>query len=112
MKTNDIAIAYISWPGGGKRRPIFIIYEQENIIHFYKITSKYESKSSSIQKKYFKIKHWGQAGLKKQSYIDTITVGEIDKRKFNLKLISKLTEEDAKELTYFLARTKQKSIQN
>lgn len=28
MRTNDISTAYISFPGGGKRRPIFILSDK------------------------------------------------------------------------------------
>ena len=102
MKTNDISIAYISWNGGGKKRPIYIISDSDNKVRFYKITSKYENKSFEIRKNYFKIDHWKEAGLNKQSYIDTITVGKIDKRKFNLRFIGRLSKQDAEKLVMFL----------
>lgn len=35
MKTNDISTAFISWPGGGKRRPIYIISDVDNKVRFY-----------------------------------------------------------------------------
>lgn len=102
MKTNDISTAYISFPGGGKRRPIFIISDKEGVVRFYKITSKYANKSNEIKKMYFPIDHWQEAGLNKQSYIDTITVGRINKHDFKLKLIGRLIPEDARKLEAFL----------
>lgn len=102
MKTNDISTAYISWPGGGKRRPIYIISDENDKVRFYKITSQYKNKSPQIQQHYFKINQWSEAGLNKQSYIDTITVGKIDKRKFDIEVIGKLTNQDAERLVAFL----------
>ena len=32
MKTNDISTAFVSWPGGGKRRPIYIISDESEQI--------------------------------------------------------------------------------
>lgn len=106
MKTNDIATAFIAWPGGGKKRPIYVISEQENIVRFFKITSQYKNKSPKIKKKYFTIKHWSEAGLNKQSYIDTITIGEINRAKFDLEIIGRLIEEDAEEFVLFLEQNK------
>lgn len=103
MQTNDISIAFISWPGGGKRRPIYIISDENQIVRFYKITSQYRSKSVNIKRYYFKINQWSEAGLSKQSYIDTITVGRIDKGNINLRVIGKLTEQDAERLVAFLS---------
>ncbi|MBC8744264.1 MazF family toxin-antitoxin system [Lactobacillus sp. Marseille-P7033] len=103
MKTNDISIAYVSWIGGGKLRPIYVISDSDNKVRFYKITSKYENKSPQIKSYYFKINSWKEAGLTKQSYIDTITVGKIDKSKFNLRVIGRLTKEDAEALVMVLS---------
>lgn len=68
-----------------------------------KVTSKYDNKSPRIKKYYFKINQWAEAGLNKQSYIDTITVGKIDKDKVNLEVIGKLTKHDAERLVAFLS---------
>lgn len=41
MKTNDIAIAYVSWHGGGKRRPVLKIdWNQVNIQFIGKLTAR------------------------------------------------------------------------
>ncbi len=102
MRTSDIAIAFVSWPGDGQRRPIFIISDRNGMIMFYKITSKYQNKSPRIRKRYFPIEHWRDTGLNKQSYIDTITVGRLSKRQFQLRVIGRLTMEDAKQFERFL----------
>ena len=104
MRTNDISTAYISFPGGGKRRPVFIISDKNGIVRFYKITTKYAKKSAAIKEMYFPINHWHEAGLRKQSYIDTITVGRINKNDFDLRVIGRLTPEDARMFEYFLER--------
>lgn len=104
MKTNDISIAFIAWNGDGKWRPIFIISERNEIISFYKITSQYQNKSAKIRQQYFPIEHWKDAGLNKPSYIDTITVGQLDNHQFHLKVIGRLTADDAKQFEQFLLR--------
>ncbi|MEY8294070.1 hypothetical protein [Limosilactobacillus caviae] len=102
MKTNDISIAYISWNGGGKKDQfiLFLIV----IIRFASIKLPPNMKINHLRlgKNYFKIGHWKEAGLNKQSYIDTITVGKIDKRKFNLRIIGRLSKQDAEKLVMFL----------
>lgn len=77
MKTNDVAIAYVSWPGGGKRRPVYIIDADNGIITFFKVTSKYAEKSDAIKRWYYPIQNWRECGLRKPSYIDTISTGQI-----------------------------------
>lgn len=102
MKTNDISIAFISFPGGGKWRPILTISDQNGITRFYKITSKYQQKLQSIRQYYFRINQWREAGLYKESYVDTITIGKINRYKFNLRRIGHLTKQDADRLEIFL----------
>lgn len=102
MRTSDTAVAFASWPGGGKRRPIFIISDRNGVVRFYKITSKYQNKSPWIRKQYFPIEYWQAAGLNRQSYIDTITVGRLSKRQFQLSVIGRLIAEDAKQFERFL----------
>ena len=71
MKIFDIYIAYVSWEGGGKRRPVLILEESVGNVTAFGITTRYESKSEEIRAKYFVIDDWQQAGLDRQSYIDT-----------------------------------------
>lgn len=72
MKINDIYTAYVSWPGGGKRRPVLILSCDDQVVRVFKITSKFHEKSAKIRKYYYPIQKWQDAGLNKQSYIDTI----------------------------------------
>ena len=74
MKPFEIFITHISWDGGGKCRPVLAYLTDEKSVSIYQITSQYENKSKAIQKNYFKIEDWAEAGLEKQSYIDTGTL--------------------------------------
>lgn len=80
MKINDIYTAYVSWPGGGKRRPVLLIEDGKEKVTVFKITTKYEQKSDRIKKNYFPISNWKELGLDKQSYIDTNSKEESSKR--------------------------------
>ena len=71
MKIFDIYIAYVSWGDGGKRRPVLILEEKPDRVTAFNITTRYEDKSETIRAKYFPINDWKQAGLDRQSYIDT-----------------------------------------
>jgi mRNA interferase MazF len=71
MEPFELFITYLSWGSGGKNRPILVLLLNEDTISVYPITTQYENKSESIKSQYFKIKDWQQAGLDKQSYIDT-----------------------------------------
>ena len=71
MKMFDIYIAYVSWDSGGKRRPVLILEESVGNVTVFSITTRYESKSEEMRAKYFVINEWQQAGLDRQSYIDT-----------------------------------------
>lgn len=72
MKISDIATAYVEYVNvkGGKRRPIFVLEDNQQKLYFYNITSKYKNKSSRIKRQYFKISDLKTAGLKKSSWID------------------------------------------
>ena len=71
MNIFDIFIAYVSWDNDGKKRPVLILEQTTSGITVFNITTQYESKSEAIRSKYFKIHDWQQAGLDRQSYIDT-----------------------------------------
>ncbi|MCL2486711.1 MAG: hypothetical protein FWE86_03830 [Oscillospiraceae bacterium] len=71
MNIFDIYIAFVSWGSGGKRRPVLILEESDDSVTAFKITTRYESKSEEIRANYFVINDWGQAGLDRQSYVDT-----------------------------------------
>ena len=71
MKRFELYITYISWGSGGKVRPVLVFSIRGNMAYVYPITTRYENLNEAIKAKYFKIDNWAQAGLDKQSYIDT-----------------------------------------
>ena len=105
MDPYEIYIAYISWVGDGKRRPILLIEEDGVYIKAFRITSQYANKSDNIKAQYLEITDWQQTGLSKMSYIDT---GE--KVRIPIALISsqspigKLSAEDKQRLLEFIAK--------
>jgi len=70
MNPYDIHIAYVSWGGSGKRRPVLVLSSDQKEVAVFQITSQYDSKSTIIQSQYVAIDDWARAGLAKQSYID------------------------------------------
>lgn len=104
MNIFDIFITYVSWGDGGKMRPVLILEQQEKIISVFNITTQYESKSATVRAKYFKINDWRQAGLDKQSYVDTNTIRDLPLVVLEGKSeVGKLTESDVQRLIEFLA---------
>jgi mRNA interferase MazF len=104
MKAFDIYIAYVSWGDGGKTRPVLIIEHQEPVVFAFNITTQYETKNEATRTKYFKINDWKQAGLDRQSYVDTNTVREIPSAIFHGKReIGRLTAADELRLLEFMA---------
>lgn len=77
MRPYDVCIAYVSWDGGGKRRPVLLISENSCYTEAFRITSQYANKSEAVKSRYFEIRDWRRAGLLKPSYIDTIEPIEV-----------------------------------
>jgi hypothetical protein len=103
MKPFDIFIAYMSWDGGGKNRPVLAFVLGNDAVDVYKITTKYEGKRETIQAQYFKLHDWAQAGLADRSYIDTGTLITLPMEIFNNKSpIGNLTENDKRRFLDFL----------
>ena len=103
MKPFDIFITYMSWGSGGKNRPVLAFIVDENSVDIYRITTRHESKSKEIQALYFKINDWAQAGLDKQSYVDTGTLITLSTAAFkNKSPIGELTGNDKRRLLEFL----------
>jgi len=103
MKPFDIFISYIAWGTGGKARPVMMYASSAEYVIIYPITTQYVNKSEAIKAKYFKINDWMQAGLDKQSYIDTGTsFKQLASLYNNVKPIGRLTETDKKRLLEFL----------
>lgn len=101
MNPFEICIAYISWDTGGKRRPVLLIEKCCGRVEVFRITSQYETKSELVQANYFKIDDWRQAGLSKQSYIDTGSSIDIP-ISLIASTIGKLTENDKQRLLRFI----------
>jgi len=106
MKPFELFITYVSWGSGGKNRPVLVLLLSEDTISVFPVTTQYENKSESIKSRYFKINDWLQAGLDKQSYIDTgiLLSFPISVIK-NKKPIGKLTLSDKKRLLAFLTKS-------
>jgi hypothetical protein len=99
----EILITYISWGSEGKNRPVLVLLLNDNNISVYPITTQFENKSELIRAQYFKINDWSQAGLDRQSYIDTGTLIKIPITAINKKKpIGRLTAADKKSLLAFL----------
>ena len=105
MKPFEIFIAYVAWQGGGKSRPILVISSDSKVVRAFRITSKYDSKSTQIQNQYFEIKDWQTAGLVQKSYIDTICPANLPvKYIIGNTPIGKLSENDKQRLIQFLSK--------
>ena len=86
-------------------RPVLILGQQESIVSVFNITTQYESKSEAIRAGYFKIHDWKQAGLDKQSFVDTNTVLEIPAIAFDGKSeIGRLSSSDEMKLIEFISQ--------
>jgi len=98
MNPYDIHIAFVSWGGDGKRRPVLIYSSDEKEVAVFQITSQYDSKSTVIQSQYIPIDDWGQAGLAKQSYIDIGRIIDLPKATVQPTPIGKLSVNDLTKL--------------
>lgn len=109
MNKSELVSIYVAFTdvSGGKRRPVLITKHSENILHFYRLTSKYDNKSAKIKMQYYPLKDWREAGLIKPSWID---IGqELKARKDDLssiRHIGHLTERDINGLTLFVEKFK------
>lgn len=98
----ELFVAYVSWPGGGKVRPIlFLKKTSRSTIYAFKITTKFEEKTNNIKKLYYEIKDWKLAGLNRKSYIDTVKVYNIPLKEVSLNRIGKLGSVDIHGLKEF-----------
>ena len=104
MDTFDIYVTYVSWGASGKNRPVLVLELKEEIAYVFNITTQYKNKSELIRSNYYKINDWSQAGLHKQSYIDTNMTREIPVSAFDNKAeIGKLSENDIISFIEFLS---------
>ncbi|KRM68219.1 MazF family toxin-antitoxin system [Limosilactobacillus coleohominis DSM 14060] len=105
MKTNDVYTAYVAWSNGGKRRPVLIRRINKDEVLVYKITTKYQNKSNEIRRHYYPIADLDEAGLKRQSYIDTLNLVGLP-RSVQLRRIGQLSVKDMHNLAEFIERLK------
>jgi len=94
MNPYALHIAYVSWGGDGKRRPVLVLSSGQNEVAVFKITSQYDNKSSAVQSQYVAIDDWAQAGLTKQSYIDIGRIIDLPRATVHPTPIGKLSEND------------------
>jgi len=70
---NDVLILYVPFNDGsgkGKVRPVLLLQMTKSGMKVFRITSKYSTKSAKIQKRYYEIQDWKEAGLDRPSWID------------------------------------------
>ena len=104
MDIFDIFIAHVTWGSDGKKRPVLILEQSSSDVTVFNITTQYEGKSEIIRSKYFKIEDWRQAGLSKQSYIDTNDTVTLPLSSVDVNNpVGKLTKSDIEKLVEFLA---------
>ncbi len=109
MKPMDIYIANVPFDEGisSKLRPALVIKIEQEQVMVFKVTSQYQKKSAQIKKLYYPIKEWQQAGLKKQSYIDTHKLYRLTRTwVFSRQPIGKLTDTDRLGLFNFIQQLK------
>ena len=96
-------VHYVSWDNSGKRRPVLAYLVNTDKIEVFPITTQYDNKSEIIRAKYFKVNDLAQAGLDRQSYIDTGTKYVLPSSVVDNKYpIGKLSGDDAKRFKEFI----------
>ncbi|GHU51270.1 MazF family toxin-antitoxin system [Clostridia bacterium] len=103
MSAFEIYVYYVSWGINGKSRPVLFFSQEDEKVSIFTITTKYETKSDKIRAYFFKIVDWAEAGLSKQSYIDTLSINEVSVDLLK-NPIGKLTERDRTQFFLFLAK--------
>lgn len=104
MNFGNVFLAYLKYDDltGGKTRPVLYIEQADGYYYVYKITSKFQNKSSRIRAKYYKINDWQQSGLKKESWIDCNKRYKLPMQRAKLRHIGQLTKLDLKRLLAFI----------
>ncbi|USS93256.1 hypothetical protein M8332_06600 [Fructilactobacillus ixorae] len=103
--TFNLYIAFVQFTDkhAGKTRPILIVRRSGNDFNYFPITSQYERKSLRIKQKYYRIIDWKQAGLNKQSYVDTNNLFSVPAYLIESKSpIGNLSDNDRESLLLFL----------
>jgi len=100
----EIYVIHMAWGSGGKTRPVLAFIVSESSVDIYQITTQYDSKSKEIKELYFKINDWVQAGLDRESYVDTGTLITLPIDAFKGKTpVGTLTDADKQRLFEFLS---------
>ena len=102
MNPFEIYIAFVSWGIDGKRQPVVIYSMAHDRVDVFRITTQYQKKSAAIRTNYIAIVDWQQAGLNKQSYIDTAAIIRLPKRSIDPAPIGMLSERDKISLVEYL----------
>jgi hypothetical protein len=103
MDIFDIFIAYVSWNGSGKKRPVLVLDCTTDSVAAFNITTQYGNKSEAVRANYFKINDWRQAGLNRQSYVDTNAAVILPLSSVDIAHpVGALTESDVREFIEFL----------
>lgn len=104
LKEYDIMILKVVFDDGAgyKARPAIVIKANSEEIAFFRITSQFEKKSKYIQNKYFEIVDYVQAGLRKRSWIDTMTMKKVSTSKTHFLVIGSLSNRDTFRFIEFL----------
>ena len=105
MNIFDIFIAHVTWGSDGKKRPVLILEQNSDDVTVFNITTQYDEKSETVRSKYFKINDWKQAGLIKQSYIDTNNTVTLPFSSIDINNpVGKLTKSDVQQFVEFLSK--------
>ena len=102
MVAYDIYIAFVSWAGGGKSRPVLILREGIDRIEMLGITTRFYGKSENDRSLHLRINDWRQAGLLQESYINATKVISLPRSAME-RMVGALTESDVRRLEEFLA---------
>ena len=74
-------------------------------MYVFNITTQYMNKSEAVRAKCFKINEWREAGLDKESYVDTNTIRDLPPLALEGKpMIGRLTDADAQRFIEFLVK--------
>lgn len=110
MEPMDIYIANVPFDDKGtdsKVRPALVIEVESKKVIVFKVTSQYKRKSAQIKKLYYPIKEWKEAGIQKESYVDTHKLYRLAKKWiFSQQPIGKLMDIDRIGLFEFIKQLK------
>ncbi|MCH4248294.1 MAG: type II toxin-antitoxin system PemK/MazF family toxin [Acinetobacter populi] len=96
--------AYVGFTdtSNGKTRPVLYIRQTDTDYVVFRLSSQYDNKSAFIQSKYVEIQDWKQAGLTKQSWVDTVQTYHLSIDKIKLRYIGQLSAKDLERLIHHL----------